>query len=285
MLLEWLRGHQTKVVPAALLLVSLALLSHGAYSRRTSHMNLFSRTVLTTVGFVQSTTNGISDGIVNGWQRYVWLVGVEKENRVLERENQRLMRELAKLREVSRENRRLRRLSHFQPQHKIEDWIAARVIGKSMVGFNKSITIDRGSSDGIRPRMAVITYEGAVVGQILDEPGSGIGYHSSQVLLITDRRSRLDVMSQRSRDTGILAGRPEIDMCELLYTEQADMEEGDLLITSGLGRVFTKGWPAGHVVNIKEDPAGFSPQITVKPKADFGKLEEVMVILKPESKQ
>jgi len=285
MLLEWLRRHQTKVVPAALLFVSLALLSHGAYSRRTSHMNLFSRTVLTTVGLVQATANGVSDGIANGWQRYVWLVGVEKENRILERENQRLMRELAKLREVARENRRLRRLSHFQPQQKIEDWIAARVIGKSMVGFNKVITIDRGSSDGIKPRMAVITYEGAVVGQILDEPGSGIGYHSSQVLLIIDRRSRLDVMSQRSRDTGILAGRPEIDMCELLYTEQADMEEGDLVITSGLGKVFSKGWPVGHIVDVKEDPAGFSPQIKVRPKADFGKLEEVMVVLKPESKK
>jgi len=92
-------------------------------------------------------------------------------------------------------------------------------------------------------------------------------------------------MSQRSRDTGILAGRPEIDMCELLYTEQADMEEGDLVITSGLGKVFSKGWPVGHIVDVKEDPAGFSPQIKVRPKADFGKLEEVMVVLKPESKK
>ncbi len=285
MLLEWLRRHQAKVVPATLLFISLTLLSHGAYSRRTSHMNLFSRTVLTTVGYAQAVVNMTSDGIKSTWKRYVWLWGVEEENRRLKRENRELQRELVRLREVESENKRLRRLSHFQPHQKIENWIAARVIGKSMVGFNKAITIDRGSRDGIKPRMAVITYEGAAVGQILDEPGSGIGFHSSQILLITDRRSRLDVMSQRSRDTGILAGRPEIDMCELLYTEQADLEEGDLLITSGLGKVFPKGWPVGHVVDIKEDPAGFSPGIKIRPKADFSKLEEVMVILEPGSKK
>ncbi|MFO8058345.1 MAG: rod shape-determining protein MreC [bacterium] len=284
MLLDWLRHHQTKVVPAALLFISLALLSHGAYSSRNSQMNLFAKTVLSTVGYAQATVNLITDGVTGTWQRYVWLTGVEEENRRLKKENRRLIRKLSELQEVAKENDRLRRLSRFQPKQTIKDWIAARVIGKSMVGFNKTISIDRGSRDGIKPRMAVITYEGAIVGQILGEPGSGIGFHSSQVLLITDRRSRLDVMSQRSRDTGILAGRPEVDMCELLYTEQADLKEGDLLISSGLGKVFRKGWPAGHVVDIKKDPAGFSPRIKVRPQADFSKLEEVLVILSSESR-
>jgi rod shape-determining protein MreC len=83
-----------------------------------------------------------------------------------------------------------------------------------------------------------------------------------------------------SRAKGSLAGIPEINGLELLYTPRlADIRVGDLLISSGYGLVFKKGWPAGKVKKISSDPDSLYPKIMVEPVADFTKLEEVIVIV------
>lgn len=279
MFFEWLRRNQNIVVPFGLVFYSIVLLSYGSYSKRNVPMSAFSRTVLTVVGFVQGTGTGTAKGAGNLWDRYIWLRGLDEENEKLKQENQKLRRENHFLQERGNDNERLRRLLHFRPKEKMR-WIPAEVIGSDLSGFHKTIMIDKGSRDGIKPRMAVITYESALVGQILDEPGSGIGYYASQVLLITDYRSEVEVLVQKSRDRGIMAGRPQSNDCNLLLEKRlAGIRPGDLLISSGLGRIFMKGLPAGRVVEIAKDPSALYPGIRVKPIADFSKLEEVMVIV------
>jgi rod shape-determining protein MreC len=281
MLFDWMRRNFRTLFPTALLMVSIGLLSFGSYSSRAHHPSFFSRSVLDVIGFFENTFAGAGQGARDVFQHYFWLVGVEEENRVLRAELSSCRRKNYALVEKSLENDRLRRLLNFRIQEEIENYIPAQVIGQNLSGLNRTITINKGSTDGIRPRMAVITYDSALVGQILDEPGSAIGAHTCQVLLITDRRSRVDVAVQRpeSRAKGILAGRPEREEVELLYADRlSDIRSGDLLVSSGYGGIFRKGWPVGKVVEVTQVPDLFYPRVLVEPVAEFQRLEEVMVV-------
>jgi rod shape-determining protein MreC len=281
MIIEWIRRNQNVVLPVALLAFSISLLSYGSYKGHEKKMSVFAKGIISAVGFVQSIVSGTSDGTVSIFNRYIYLIDVEKENIELKKllDEERKRNNL--LREQEIENARLRRLLNFKPTEKIKNIIPAQVIG-SILGSNKTITINKGKRDGILPGMAVISYDSALIGQILDEPGSVIGPYHSQVLLINDRRSRVDVMVQRaeSRAHGIVAGRPDTGECEMLYADRlADITIGDTLISSGYGGVFNKGWPLGIVSSVIHDSSMFYTKIKVRPKADFSRLEEVMVIV------
>lgn len=279
MFFEWLRRNQNIIAPAGLFLFSIVLLSFSSHTRY-RNVSAFSRLIMTTASYGQRSVAYTASAAVRLWERYVWLVGVEQENLRYRREILDLQRKNYQLLEQEIENERLRKLLGFRPREDIEGWIPAQVIGDDLSGINKTVTIDKGTLHGIKPRMAVIAYDSALVGQILDEPGSAIGFTSSQVLLITDRRSRVTVMVQRSRDKGSLAGRLEGDECEMIPDKRlADVKVGDLLISSGYGGVFMKGWPVGRVTEIVRDPEMFYPRIRVEPIADFSKLEEVIVVL------
>jgi rod shape-determining protein MreC len=278
MLLEWLRRHQNIVVPGGLLVFSLLLLSLQSY--RTMKTSLLSRGLLTIVGLGQGLVTGTTEGLSDLWNNYFWLREVEETNQKLVKENESLNRRIILLQNQADENERLRRLLNFEPKGDIKSWIPAEVIGRSMTGLNRTITINKGSYHGIRPRMAVFSYDSAVIGQILDEPGSMIGPLTSQVLLITDRRSMVPVLVRRSRVSGTVAGRPENNDCILLdVTRLDDLQVGDDLITSGYGGVFMKGFPIGKIIEVVNDPSQLSPGVTVRPDADFSRLEEVMVIV------
>jgi rod shape-determining protein MreC len=279
LILEWLRRHQNVVVPFGLLTGSIFMLSlHSYQSPQTS---FFSRVIISIVGFGERTVTGTTSGVGDFFDNYVFLRGVEEKNRQLLEQNEKLQRELHFREEQAIENDRLHRLLNFKFREEIKDPIMAMVIDGSppLAGLRKTITIDRGSRDGIRPRMAVIAHDSSLVGQILDQPASVIGFNTSQVLLITDRWSMVPVRVQRSRAFGNLAGRPERNDCVLLDTIRLDdIRAGDTLITSGFGGVFRKGLPVGTVSRIVSNPSLLTPQIEVIPLADFSKLEEVMVI-------
>ena len=278
MLMEWLRRNQNVAVPLGLLLGSMLLLSLQSY--RTVKTSFLSRTIISLVGVGQRLVTGTTDGLSDFWSNYVWLRQVEEKNHALEKDNEELRRRITFMKEQEEENKRLRALLNFEPKGDIKSWIPAEVIGQSLGGLNQTIMINKGSAHGIKPRMAVFTYDSVVIGQILDEPGSAIGYLSSQVLLVIDRRSMVPVLLQRSRAIGTLAGRPENNDCVLLdVIKRDDIQVGDVLITSGYGGVFIKGFPVGKVVETINNPSLLSPQVTVKPTADFSKLEEVMVIV------
>ncbi|HUT53386.1 MAG TPA: rod shape-determining protein MreC [bacterium] len=282
MFAEWLRRNQNVVVPLALFLSSLTLLSYESYSPKNQRTSLFAGVVIDVISLGQRSVTGVAYGIRDTFQHYFWLRGVEEENEELRRRVSELDSKNQRLQEQAYENERLRKLLNFEPMEGFKT-VPAQVIGESALGLPKTITIEKGSLSGIRPRMAVISYNSALVGQILDQPGSGIGAISCQVLLITDQRSRVSVMVQRpaSRAKGMLVGRPgETNTCDLLYTERhADIRAGDTLITSGYGGVFMKGLPVGVIKEIVNDPASYYPLVRVDPVADFSKLEEVLVIV------
>ena len=194
------------------------------------------------------------------------------ENRQLRNTQLRLNAELQKLRVLERENIRLQTLLHASV--KLRDrFILARVININLPSLRQQVEINRGSLSGVEQGQAVVN-SGGIVGQVLE-----VGLSSSIVLLITDPAHGLPVQVNRNGLRAILEGRGPDQPLQLgdLPTH-ADIHEGDLIVTSGLGRHFPSGYPVGIVSKVYINPAKPFAEISVMPSVDINMSRELLVV-------
>jgi rod shape-determining protein MreC len=193
--------------------------------------------------------------------------------RELEREVARLEVERQRLEEQGLENGRLRALLGLRQSLPIPS-VGASVLSNSVRGLGKTCIIDRGSSSGLEPGMSVVNTQG-VVGRLLSvAPGI------SKVQLLTDASSGVAVLDQRSRVQGVLTGRGD-RVLELRYVSTLDdVRPMDLLLTSGLDGIYPRGLPVGVVAEAGQGGADLQRSITVVPRVEFDRLEELLVLLR-----
>ena len=208
------------------------------------------------------------------WANYIDLHNARKENRELQEEIARLKLEQVRYKQDAEQAQRLQTLLGFK-QNYVGQILAAQVIGTSGIEQSRMITIDKGSHDGVKIDMAVITPDG-IVGKIKD-----VFPYSSQVLLVNDRESGAGVILQGSRLQGILRGSPvgELRVSDVMSDE--NIQIGEQIVTSGGDRIYPKGVPVGKVSSVVPDHDN-DPflAIRVKPAADLARLEEVLVVTK-----
>lgn len=210
----------------------------------------------------------------NGWHNYVDLHGVRKQNQELQAEITRLRLEQARLKEDAEQGRRLQTLVGFKEKF-ISQTMMAQVIGTSGSEQSHVIYIDKGSHDGVRTDMAVITPDG-IVGKVKD-----VFPWSSQVLMINDRESGAGVILEKSRLQGILRGTTLGEMLVDGVMADQKVDVGDQIVASGGDRIYPKGLPVGTVSSVALDrETGTFLTIKVKAAADLNRLEEVLVITK-----
>ena len=168
--------------------------------------------------------------------------------------------------------RRLRTLLEFKERY-VGQTVPAQVIGTSGTDLLRTVTLDKGSRQGVKPDMAVITPDG-IVGKVKE-----VFPFSSQVLLINDRESGAGVILENSRLHGILRGTSQglLQVSDVMSDEKVDV--GEPIITSGGDKVYPKGLPVGTVTYSGPDPEG-GPflSVRVKPAAHLDRLEEVLVV-------
>jgi rod shape-determining protein MreC len=152
--------------------------------------------------------------------------------------------------------------------------MTAEIIGKDPSLWFRTLTINRGSSDGVQKGMPVVTVEG-VVGQVLT---SSPNY--SKVLLATDPNSAIDIITQKTRVQGIVKGLGREAFALHYVLKSAVVEKGDYVLTSGLGGVFPKGLMVGTVSDIKKSRRGMFQDIEIEPAVDFSQLEYLIIIMK-----
>jgi len=213
------------------------------------------------------------DTVQGLWWKYFSLVDLRNENAALKKEMDALKLQNDLYRELVATNKRLEAMLQFK---EIIHWdaLVAQVIGQDPTGWFESIMIDRGKNAGLRLNMAVVNAQG-VVGQIVS-----LAPNYAKVLLIIDQNSAVDCLIQRSREKGILKGLSS-KACKMHYVvKNGDVVAGDLVVTSGIGRVYPKGLPIGRVVEVADDPWEMFKDVKVEPLVDFSKLEEVLVLLK-----
>ena len=210
------------------------------------------------------------------WHEYIYLRGVRQENRDLKMEIERLRLEQVRLSEDAGQARRLQNLLAFKEQF-VAKTLPAQVIGSSGSELSRSVFIDKGSNDGLKVDMAVIT-AGGVVGKVLHVYGS-----TSQVLLINDQSSGVGAILENSRLQGVLRGTAVGEVVLERVMSDETVAAGEIVRTSGGDAIFPKGLPIGTVTKVNRTPESFL-SIQIKPSVNLSKLEEVLVVVQKEDR-
>jgi rod shape-determining protein MreC len=230
------------------------------------------RPVLAVSGFFERIITGSFNTVeaVGSW--YGFLVRTDQENQRLKDEVEHLRLDNSILNELLLENERLRASLDFQKLQPLSA-ITVQVIGKALSPASNTLTINKGSDNGIRKDMAVITSTG-VVGKIQTVlPGT------AKVLLLTDPGSTIAVRVQRNREEGLLEGK--LANCALKYVSYyADIQDGDLLVTSGLDGIYPKGLAVATVVKVTKREANAFQTVVAEPSVRLSRLEEILVLEK-----
>ena len=220
---------------------------------------------------------GLQSGVSGLWRNYVYLRGVRQENRELQDKIQQLQLDQVRLRQDAEQARRLQGLLGFKEQF-IDQTVAAQVIGSSGSEQSRTVYLDKGTNDGIKLGMPVISAEGIVgkVIQVLDN-------HTSLVLLINDQTSGVGTILEQSRLQGVLKGKASGEIVLDKVMSEEDVRVGERVLTSGGDQIFPKGLPVGTVGDVKR--GGEFLQVTVKPATPLNHLEEVLVITQKQERE
>jgi rod shape-determining protein MreC len=241
----------------------------GEQGRATPLIRTWVVTAITPIEkFFVHTVDGVHDLFTN----YFYLRGVRKENANLKEQVEQMRLEQVRLQQDAAQARRLQALLGFKEQF-VSQTLAAQVIGTSGSDASRIVYIDKGTSDGVRDNMAVITADG-VVGKIAKAFSS-----TSQVLLISDQSWGAGGILTQSRLQGIVKGTQAGDVQMAYIMSDNQIKPGEPIVTSGGDRIFPKGLAIGSVREVSPGKDLFL-NIRVKPAADLNRLEEVLVITK-----
>ena len=222
---------------------------------------------------IQRSTSWAIYGVEHGWGGYIGLRHAREDNQKLRAELDRLQIRNAELEGRALEADRLAGLLKFRDAHSESPMLAARVIGGSPDAGSQVVNIDRGSRDGIRRDMGVITPDG-VVGKIL-----AVYPDISQVLLMGDKESGVGAMLADTRTQGPVKGTGEPLLLLDYISNDEKVTAGEAVLTSGQDRIFPKDLPVGTVVDTVADRKSPFMRIRVRPAAHLDRLEEVLVLL------
>ena len=179
------------------------------------------------------------------------------------------------LQEVLAENSRLNKLLEMKAGYPVSTSkaVVGRVIGRSPAAWNRVFLIDKGTTQGMRVNMPVLS-DKSIIGKII-ETGSEV----SKALLITDPNSRVGALVQRTRDQGILYGTFSGE-CRMKYLSlDAKLEPGDWVESAGYGGSFPKGLVIGTIEKVWKEPGQIYQVALVKPVTDISRVEEVVCIV------
>jgi rod shape-determining protein MreC len=213
------------------------------------------------------------EAVLGAWDRYVAVLDAERENEALHAEIVRLGEENLQLREALVASGRLQRIAEMRERYEIP-MLPAELVGVDTSPWFRSVLIDRGRTRGVRSGMPVISEQG-LVGLV-----TATARGSAKAMLVLDRQTAIDGLIQRSRSRGIVRGRGSDELGFEFVERGSDVQLNDLVITSGLGGVYPKGLNIGTITEISDPGAQLLRTATIRPAVDFGRLEQVFVMLR-----
>lgn len=263
--------------------------------------NIFSRTLQTTIifliaggvvalalgGYFSSASNVFTGSLINlqSWfatrftavQDFLTaprdMASLSQRNTELEAEVSELQSQIIQLQQQVGETQVLAALVDFAQANPDNRYRGAAVIGRDPSPFLHYVIINRGSNDGIRRGMPVVTNQG-LVGRI-----DAVIADASRVHLITDPASTVNVRLQNAEVEASLSGSVTGDVALDLIPQDSNVQAGDLVLTSGLGGGYPPNLIVGQVVNIRTRDFDLFQQATVQPVVDFNRLQIVLIIV------
>jgi len=221
---------------------------------------------------LQSALAKIHRGALGTWHVFTDWRAVRTENTALRADNERMRVQSLQAREIDEENRRLRRLLSLRDRLPLTT-LTGEIIGREGGGWARSLTVNRGRTDGIAQQMPAIVPEG-LVGRVAQ-----VRMSASVVQLLNDPTSTVGAVVQRTRTAGLIEGEPSGGLrFKFMARDGADVTPGDLIVTSGVGTLFPKGIPVGRVTAIEDKGSALFHFAVVAPAVDFARVEEVLLL-------
>jgi len=229
-----------------------------------------------TFGAFAEVERSISAGVSSvrrGWSGYAGLRQLKSQNDELTRRLEEAQIALQQQRALADRTRNLERLLDLRDTSKL-DTLAAEIIAAGAMPDFRTLTIDKGTREGVRVDMAVIAPAG-IVGRVV-LPTS----RAAKVQLLIDRNAAAGALVERSRAQGVVTGGGDNRLRMDYVSEVADVIVGDLVVTSGIDGIYPKGYVIGQVESVEKSGTSYKT-ITIRPAVDFTSLEEVLVVLTP----
>ncbi|MDH5511094.1 MAG: rod shape-determining protein MreC [Nitrospinota bacterium] len=266
-------GFFTRFKGASLLvaLFTLSIFLFYLSARKSDRLTPLQTAVITIMSPFQKSLTWVVDYTSGAWKGYIYLVGVNKENEALKKRINDLEMNNFSLKERLGQYERIERLLGANPKDTgpVE---VARVVARDTSGLVRMVTLDKGSDHGLAQNMPVVTHRG-LVGRIILTSGG-----ASKVLLITDVRSAVDGLAQKSRDGLVVSGSNSHDLYVRYLRADAKVADGDQVVSSGLGGVYPKGLLIGSLYDIQREKEDLFVTARITPHADLERLEEVLVL-------
>jgi rod shape-determining protein MreC len=254
----------------------LALLFLGFALDRLGYMTRVRTFVQTALVPLQEATTGVAQNVSGRLEENQNLQLLQARNAELEALNNKLMVDNVRLREMERENELLRQLLNYTRSNLQFSYQTTTVIGRS-IGVDPTnllyfVYVNVGARDGIAENMPVITDRG-LVGRV-----TAVGPNLAQVLMLIDPASAVNALIQNSRVTGLVRGNIDGTLIMERIPQDAKVNPGDIVLTSGLGGNFPDKLVIGQVTEVVNRDQDMFQTARIRPTVDFGKLETMLII-------
>jgi rod shape-determining protein MreC len=249
----------------------LILISAQVQTRR--GVPMLEEAVFGTMAEVQRVATGGIGEARGFWQNYVNLRQIGQENETLKQRVSQLEVALQRERALAGQSRLLQDLLDLKKETGLATTPAAVIASGASPEF-RTMTLDKGSSQGLGADMAVIAPAGIVGRVILPTP------RAAKVQLITDRNAAVAGLVERTRDQGVAVGTGGDRLRFEYVSGTADLKAGDRVVTSGIDGIYPKGFVIGQIESIERSAGEFS-NVLIRPAVDLSALEAVLVVTSP----
>lgn len=270
------RFRRYRDIVLVVLLLAVPFFFLRASIRNPEDLNALDRVLLRVSAPVEYFASAMARAASSLLSGYVYLVDVKQDNNKLAYENARLHAEVRRLSSAEAESRRLRRLVGLRETAKAET-VSAVVIAKDITEYFRvaHLALDN-PAPGIRSNMPVISLDG-VVGTVQRVAGERV-----DVQLTVDSGFGVDVIVERTGARGFVRGVGDLSryVVRVEYVQRTDeVEQGDVLVTSGFGCRFPRGIPVAKVTDVVKRDFGIYQQVDAEPTVDFSRLDDVLIVM------
>lgn len=262
-------------VALVILLLAVPFFFLRANIRRPEQTSFIDRALLTVSAPIEYTVSALARAVSSMLSEYVYLVDVKRDNNRLAYQSARLQAKVSQLSGIEAENHRLRRLLGLRDRVGTET-VSALVVSKDTTDYFRvaQVTLDA-PVRGIQPNMPVLSLDG-VVGTVRRVAGESV-----QVQLAVDSGFGVDVVVERTGARGFVRGGGDntryLVRVELVQSSDS-IDNGDILVTSGVGCRFPKGLPVARVTKVVKKDFGVYQTVDAEPVVDFSRLSEVLIV-------
>ncbi len=269
------RQPKLVIVTGLLTVMLLALIAWGERTQSYGPVSGTAGLILNPVQRVGYALNTRLEAVIDTFFHFE---SVRAENEAMKRQLAEQTDKIRQFDEIQRENIDLRAMFQYKDRHSEYEYIGTNVINRSLSPLSPSYTLDKGSADGIRRGMIVITYEG-LAGQITE-----VFEHHAILETISSENIKVSVISAGSREfEGMLSGTTILGRSNMaIVTEmslESDISPGDDIITSGIGGYYPPNIYVGKIESVSEDRGKLMKTAVVKPVVQFNGTERFYIVL------